>query len=455
MEAQRPKQALDGLLYPIVILDRHGNICFMNGAARRLLPEGLDLRLAAYVRGKRAIGPVSQVHFKLPNGRDLVLKVRLGEIEWLGEKATQVSLSNVTPYLAMIQELQKELLTQKQAGGRTRRSPRGAGQAPGGICGRVRRPRPGAGRRPRPAREPGPRHAEKPGCNRTSPGPRTSTSNRKRLWPRNWSGRARNLSWKRARRPKRAGSGKPSAPGSCRAPPRWPRRSNRPGNSPIAGLAAQKSRGRSREGPRRRGGIRAERVGVAPEMEALRRDLEQRAARAEEQSSQVSALREENKRLAQDLADRSARESELAAARDALEVKAEAIARQLAAAWQEIQRGVSEGHVRELERQRACKALAAQVEKLQSELSAATVERDGLTSRASALVASLEQAGRHAEAEASQRGSAGRSRESPRCRVRIRAGPFQVTPGIRGAPARVAAVERLRGGEILAVRCAP
>ena len=106
---------LEGLLYPIVIVNRQGNICFMNGAARHLLAEGLHRRLASHICSNPEMGPITQVHFKLQNGHDLVLKVRLGEIEWLGEKAIQVMISNVTPYLAMIQELQKEPEAQKRA----------------------------------------------------------------------------------------------------------------------------------------------------------------------------------------------------------------------------------------------------------------------------------------------------------------------------------------------------
>ena len=105
----------EGLLYPIVIINRQGNICFMNGTAQRVLAEGLDLRLATHVRHHPDMGPITQVHFKLQNGRDLILKVRLGQIEWLGENAIQVSIWNVTPYLAMIQDLQKEMERQKQA----------------------------------------------------------------------------------------------------------------------------------------------------------------------------------------------------------------------------------------------------------------------------------------------------------------------------------------------------
>jgi hypothetical protein len=115
MGEQRSEETLERLLYPIVIVNRQGNICFKNGTARHLLPEGLDRRLVSHVRSNPDIRPITQVRFKLQNGHDLILQVRLGEIEWLGERATQVSVWNVTPYLAMIQRLQKELGTQKQA----------------------------------------------------------------------------------------------------------------------------------------------------------------------------------------------------------------------------------------------------------------------------------------------------------------------------------------------------
>ncbi len=115
MGEQRSEETLERLLYPIVIVNRQGNICFMNGAARHLLPEGLDRRLVSHVRSSPDIRPTTQVRFKLQNGHDLILQVRLGEIEWLGERAIQVSVWNVTLYLAKIQQLQKELVTQTQA----------------------------------------------------------------------------------------------------------------------------------------------------------------------------------------------------------------------------------------------------------------------------------------------------------------------------------------------------
>jgi hypothetical protein len=115
MGEQRSEETLKRLLYPVVIVNRQGNICFKNGAAGRLLSEGLDRRLISHIRSTPGIRPITQVRFKLQNGHDLIFQVRLGEIEWLGERATQVSVWNVTPYLAMIQRLQKELGTQKQA----------------------------------------------------------------------------------------------------------------------------------------------------------------------------------------------------------------------------------------------------------------------------------------------------------------------------------------------------
>ncbi len=71
----------EALLYPIVILNQQGNICYMNNAARHLLAEGRDVRLAAHVRSHPDVGPIARLHFKLQNRHDLILKVQLGEIE--------------------------------------------------------------------------------------------------------------------------------------------------------------------------------------------------------------------------------------------------------------------------------------------------------------------------------------------------------------------------------------
>ncbi len=109
------QSALEGLLYPIVILKRRSCICFMNDAARSLLVEGLDRQLAAHIHDNPDLGAITQVHFNLQNGSDLILQIRLGEIEWRGENATQVSISDVTPYVGTIQGLLKKLETQKEA----------------------------------------------------------------------------------------------------------------------------------------------------------------------------------------------------------------------------------------------------------------------------------------------------------------------------------------------------
>ncbi len=210
----------EALLYPIVIVNPQGSICYMNSAARHLLAEGLDARLASHVRSHPDMGPVTQVHFKLQNGRDMFLKIRLGEIEWLGEKAMQVSISNVTPYLAMIQELQKERATPKpapdepaapqpEAAAEARRNPREPPPAPRS------RKAPAACARTWIA----PRRKTR-GFNRSLPASRASTRNQKSPWPRNLSRPARNSNWKPARRPKPLSHGRRSAPASCRAPPR-------------------------------------------------------------------------------------------------------------------------------------------------------------------------------------------------------------------------------------------
>ena len=179
MEAQRPKETLEGLLYPVVILDRHWNICFMNGAARRLLPKWPDLRLAAYVRSKVAHGADHPGPSKLQNGDDPSLKVGLAKIEWLGEKG-DAGLA-----------LERDLVPGHDPGSTCRKScsrrssrrtnsPRTARRWPG--FSRSLRASP-------PPPTPGPwqktpvacartwtaLRRKTSGCNRTSPGPRAST----------------------------------------------------------------------------------------------------------------------------------------------------------------------------------------------------------------------------------------------------------------------------------------
>ena len=337
MGEPRSEEILEGLLYPIVIVNRQGNICFTNGSARRLLAEGLDQRLVSHVRSNPDIGPITQVHFKLPNGRDLVLKVRLGEIEWLGEKATQVKIWNVTPYLAVIQQLRKELGAQKQA-------------------------------------------LEEFAAHRPETEPELAAH-------------SETLATLRAELEKTRSEIQEETLKSAEACRAW--ESERTGFvSGAAALAASLEQARQQaeaEASQRRqaqADLEKAQAGASAseqahsklrlELEALRRDLEQLSAREEEESARIAKLLDDNTRLTQDLADRIPRESALAASRDALEEKAGALARELAAARQEAERAVSEGHARELESGQVKEKLAAQIETLQSELSAGMAEREEL-----------------------------------------------------------------------------
>jgi formylglycine-generating enzyme required for sulfatase activity/TolA-binding protein/tRNA A-37 threonylcarbamoyl transferase component Bud32 len=347
MGEQRSKEILEGLLYPVVILDRKRDICFMNGAARRLLLEGLDLRLAAHVRSTPDMGPLTQVHFKLQNGCDLILKIRIGEIEWLGEKALQVLISNVTPYLAMIQELQKELAALKQA------------------------PAELAARRPeaqQPLAAPGDAAAKLQAELADESAARAKAEENARALQENLDlvtqENARLQSdLARAAREREESKESPAA-------------DLEQARSELK-LQADKSAEAQRAWETERAALAAslEQARQQTEAEASQRRQAQADLKAAEAASSASeqlhsnlrqefeALLQDNKRLTQDLAERAPRESELAAARD---------------------------------------ALAAQVKRLQSELSAAAAERDGLVSRAAAIEASLEQARRQTEAEASQ-----------------------------------------------------
>ena len=395
MGEQRTEQTLEELLYPIVILDRQQNISFMNGAARRLLTDGLGRRLAAHVRSSPALGPITQVHFKLQNGRDLVLKVRLGEIEWLGEKAMQVSVWNVTPYVAKIQELQNELGKQKQAL-----------EELAAHLDSARRPEV----EPQPAAhsettaklqaELEAESADRAKAQEDARGLREkldlvtqeNTQLRSDLAMATRAHEQLQESLAAERETTRSEL-KLEAGKSAEARRRW--EAERAGFlSHAAAVAAsleqawQQSEAEASQRRQAQADLEKARADASAseqihsklceESRALRRDLEQLSARGEEQSSQVAELREENQRLTQELAERAPRESELAAARGALEEKAEALARELAAARQEAERAAGEGRARELESDRANEKLASQVETLQSELSAATAEGEEL-----------------------------------------------------------------------------
>jgi formylglycine-generating enzyme required for sulfatase activity len=483
MGEQRSKEILEGLLYPIVILDRNRNICFMNGAARRLLPEGLDLRLAVHVRSNPDMGPVTQVHFKLQNGHDLILKIRLGEIEWLGEKAMQVSVSNVTPYLAMILELQKELAAKKQAPPEpAARRPEAAQPpaAPGEAVARLQaeladesaarakaqddarglrenldlltqenaRLQSDLARLTREREE----SKESPAAELEQARAELKleadkSAEARRAWETERAGfvsaaAALAASLEQARQQAEAEASQrrkaeadlkeahsaASASEQLHANLRQESEALLEENKRLAQELADRAR-HEREWAAARAALEAKAEALAAsleqarqqaeaeasqrgqaqadlekaraaasaseqihsrlrqESEALRRDLAQLTARAEEESSRAKALREENQRLAQELADRAPRESEWAAARAALEAKAEALARELASARQEAERAAGEARAHELESGRAGEQLAAQVEALQSEVSAAAAEREKLQREAAERLA--------------------------------------------------------------------
>ena len=445
------QSALEGLLYPIVIIKRQACICFMNGAARRLLAEGLDRRLAAHIHDNPDMGTIMQVRFKLRNGHDLILEVRLGEIEWRGEKATQVSISNVTPYLAMIQGLQKKLGAQKEAleelaarrpeveqqlgahsealaqlqveleaesAARTKTQENAglredldlAAQKNARLRSdvttlirvreelkesRLRLQKQVEELQAAAARPQGPDtagHAELEERARSLAAELEKTRSELELEARKSAEACRTWETERAAFSSRAAE--------------------------LAASLEQARRQTDEEGSQRRqartdlekarataSASEQTHSKLRQELEALRRDLGQLNARGEEKSAQVAELLEENKRLAQDLADRAPREKELAVARDGLEEKAEALARELAAARQETERAVSEGHARELESGQVSKKLAAQVETLQSELSAAAAEREELRREIASRLAGESSVRAEMKAEVAQRQS--------------------------------------------------
>ena len=103
------RAVLETLLGPILIMDGNQKISYLNAAARKLLVNGLDKRLETHLRTRPDKAAFSQVRFKLANGRDLVLKIHLTSIDWIGQRATQVSIADVTPYLAAVTQLQNKL----------------------------------------------------------------------------------------------------------------------------------------------------------------------------------------------------------------------------------------------------------------------------------------------------------------------------------------------------------
>ena len=91
------------LVDPVVIMNRQGRICFMNQRAERMLGGGFKKRLEAHLNSRPQGPAISQVRFRLDGGAEIILKIRLSGIQWLGEEATQVSLKDVTAYVTAAQ----------------------------------------------------------------------------------------------------------------------------------------------------------------------------------------------------------------------------------------------------------------------------------------------------------------------------------------------------------------
>jgi DNA repair exonuclease SbcCD ATPase subunit len=99
---------------PVVIMNRLGRICFMNLSAERVLGGGLKKRLEAHLNNQPQRPVVSQVRFALANGAEIILRIRLSGMKWMGEEATQVSLRDVTAYIAIAQRLSRKIAKLKE-----------------------------------------------------------------------------------------------------------------------------------------------------------------------------------------------------------------------------------------------------------------------------------------------------------------------------------------------------
>ncbi len=389
----------EALLYPIVILNQQGNICYMNNAARHLLAEGRDVRLAAHVRSHPDVGPISQLHFKLQNRHDLILKVQLGEIEWLGEKAVQVSISNVTPYVVMIQELQKEVAAPKQA------------------------PDPPAARQPQAEQPPAARAKEQKGARSLRENLDRATQENARLQSElarvtrehEESKKSLAAELEQARSELKLQAGKAAEASQPWETERASLLSSAAALTASLELAHRQTEAEAAQRRQAQADLEKARAAAAAseqvhsklrqEWKALQRDLEQLTARAEEKSAQVAGLLEETKRLAQGIAKRGPRERELAAARDALQAELSAataereelrresasLRQNLAAAEQarsqsaeafEKMKGEAQSHAEALVRAReeaaqaAASAAAQQTEAAEAEKQAAAMARE-------------------------------------------------------------------------------
>ncbi|MCK4373704.1 MAG: hypothetical protein KAX19_00205, partial [Candidatus Brocadiae bacterium] len=93
---------------PVVLLTPQNEIYFMNPAAERLLEGGIKFRIESHLSHRPKQSRLSQVRFRRDSGADLVLKIKLSDIQWMGKPAVQATLQDVTPYIATVQQLRRD-----------------------------------------------------------------------------------------------------------------------------------------------------------------------------------------------------------------------------------------------------------------------------------------------------------------------------------------------------------
>ena len=105
---------VENLAQPVVIIDRAGKVRFMNPRAERLLAQGFKERVEAHLQNVAVRPPASLVRFRVDGAADLILRIRLSDIAWQGQPATQVSLTDVTPYAANAERFSQDMAKLKE-----------------------------------------------------------------------------------------------------------------------------------------------------------------------------------------------------------------------------------------------------------------------------------------------------------------------------------------------------
>ncbi len=114
---------VENLAEPVVIMDRAGTIRFMNPRAERMLVLGLREQVEAYLGEPSHRQPDSQVRFRVDRFGEVILRIHLSSVSWQGRPALQVSLRNVTPYVAAAERLSQEIEKLKGGNGGSQKSP--------------------------------------------------------------------------------------------------------------------------------------------------------------------------------------------------------------------------------------------------------------------------------------------------------------------------------------------